>query len=227
MPLARRGGQDGGRRRPIPGDGACTLLIRALRGRRACSLTSWRPLIAARGGSDSHQCAAARDGGGERRPWGEAVLKQPAACPCLGSGTSWCPTTRSRAAPSPTVCWSTRCAAALSQPARQVPRHEEQQARRALAVGRLFDADNHPSITFGVEGVRPSGESVHVSGKLTAGGRTRPLSFDAKVSVLDGGEVAVAAEVVVNRADFGMTWNQMGIASMNNTITIHAVSTRK
>ena len=37
----------------------------------------------------------------------------------------------------------------------------------------------------------------------------------------------LAAEVVVNRADFGMAWNQMGMASMNNTITIHAVFTRK
>ncbi|HTX83727.1 MAG TPA: YceI family protein [Streptosporangiaceae bacterium] len=96
-----------------------------------------------------------------------------------------------------------------------------------LRSADFFDADNHPGITFGVEGVRPSGESVHVSGNLTAGGRTRPFSFDAKVSVLDGGEVAVAAEVVINRADFGMTWNQMGMASMNNTITIRAVFTRK
>jgi len=96
-----------------------------------------------------------------------------------------------------------------------------------LRSADFFDADNHPSITFRVEGVRPSGESIHVGGKLTAGGRTRPLGFDGKVSVLDGGEVAVAAEVVVNRTDFGMTWNQIGMTSMNNTITIDAVFTRK
>ena len=34
-----------------------------------------------------------------------------ARCPCPASASSWCPTTRSRAAPSPTVCWPTRCAA--------------------------------------------------------------------------------------------------------------------
>lgn len=31
------------------------------------------------------------------------------------------------------------------------------------------------------------------------------------------------AEVQVNRADFGLTWNQMGMTSMQNTITVHAV----
>jgi hypothetical protein len=34
-------------------------------------------------------------------------------------------------------------------------------------------------------------------------------------------------EVPVNRADFGLTWNMMGIASMNNTIVVHAVFTRE
>ena len=31
------------------------------------------------------------------------------------------------------------------------------------------------------------------------------------------------AEVTVNRADFGLTWNQWGMVSMKNTITVHAV----
>ena len=35
------------------------------------------------------------------------------------------------------------------------------------------------------------------------------------------------AEVHVNRADFGLTWNQMGMASMNNILAIHAVFIRR
>ena len=31
------------------------------------------------------------------------------------------------------------------------------------------------------------------------------------------------ADVQVNRADFGLTWNQLGMASMANTIIVHAV----
>jgi polyisoprenoid-binding protein YceI len=47
------------------------------------------------------------------------------------------------------------------------------------------------------------------------------------VSVAGSGEVRLDAEVAVNRADFGLTWNQRGMASMKNTITVHAVFGRR
>jgi polyisoprenoid-binding protein YceI len=95
-----------------------------------------------------------------------------------------------------------------------------------LRSGDFFDAANHPSITFAVDSIKLSGEGARVTGSLTVRGRTKPVSFDATVSVHDGAEVWLDAEVPVNRADFGLTWNQMGMASMHNTITIHAVFTR-
>ena len=66
-----------------------------------------------------------------------------------------------------------------------------------------------------------------MTGALTVRDRTRPLSFDAAASVPGDGEIWLDAEVHINRADFGLTWNQMGIAPMNNTLTIHAVFTRQ
>ena len=96
-----------------------------------------------------------------------------------------------------------------------------------LRSADFFDVENHPSLTFRADGIRPSGDGAAVTGSLTVRSRTRPLSVDAKVSALDSGEVSLDAEVQVNRADFGLTWNQMGMASMNNTITIHAVFTRR
>jgi hypothetical protein len=33
--------------------------------------------------------------------------------------------------------------------------------------------------------------------------------------------------MIINRADFGLTWNVMGMASMNSTLTIHATFTRR
>jgi polyisoprenoid-binding protein YceI len=65
-----------------------------------------------------------------------------------------------------------------------------------------------------------------VTGSLTVRGRTRPVSFDATVASVEG-EVWLDGEVPVNRADFGLTWNMMGIASMDNTIVVHAVFTRE
>ena len=96
-----------------------------------------------------------------------------------------------------------------------------------LRSADFFDADNHPSITVSVDGITPSETGAQVTGTLAVRDRTRPVSFDAKVSAVDAAEVWLDAEVQVNRADFGLTWNQMGMASMDNTITVHAVFTRE
>jgi polyisoprenoid-binding protein YceI len=96
-----------------------------------------------------------------------------------------------------------------------------------LRSADFFDAASHPDITFTVDQVRPSGNGVTVTGQLAVRGRTRPASFDAQLSGFDGGEVWLDGELLVNRADFGLTWNQMGMASMNNTIIVHAVFTRR
>jgi polyisoprenoid-binding protein YceI len=73
--------------------------------------------------------------------------------------------------------------------------------------------------------VRPTDGGVRVTGTLTVRGRTRPASFDAKVSTADG-EVALDGEIRVNRGDYGMTWNFIGIAATDNAIAVHAVFTR-
>jgi polyisoprenoid-binding protein YceI len=96
-----------------------------------------------------------------------------------------------------------------------------------LRTTDFFDSANYPDITFSVDGVRPSGGGVAVTGALTVRGRTRPLSFDAAASVQGDGEIWLDAEVHINRADFGLTWNQLGMISMNNTLATHAVFARR
>ena len=95
-----------------------------------------------------------------------------------------------------------------------------------LRSAKLFDVASHPDITFTVDGVQPAGGGARVTGSLTVRGRTRPLSFDAKVSAA-AGEVQLDAEVPVNRADFGLDYSPLRMASLNNTITVHAVFTRQ
>jgi len=95
-----------------------------------------------------------------------------------------------------------------------------------LRSADFFDSDNCPDITFTAETVRPSDQGLAVTGTLTVRGRTRPLSLDASATVRGDGEVCLDAEVIINRADFGLTWNPMSMASMNNTLTIHATFTR-
>ncbi len=95
-----------------------------------------------------------------------------------------------------------------------------------LRSADFFDSDTYPDITVTVNQARPSGQGVTVSGSLTVRDRTRPVTFDAQVSVISAGEVSLDAEVQVDRSDFGLTWSPMGMASMHNTITVHAVFSR-
>ena len=95
-----------------------------------------------------------------------------------------------------------------------------------LRSAKLFDIASHPDITCTVDGMQPASGGVRVTGSLTVRGRTRPLSFDATVSAA-AGEIRLDAEVPVNRADFGLTYSPLRMASLNNTITIHAVFTRQ
>ena len=96
-----------------------------------------------------------------------------------------------------------------------------------LRSADFFDSDAHPDITFTVDGIRPSGQDITVSGALTVRDRTRPVAFQARAFTVGSREVRLEAEVRINRGDFGLTWNQLGMASMDNTITVHAVFTRQ
>jgi polyisoprenoid-binding protein YceI len=95
-----------------------------------------------------------------------------------------------------------------------------------LRSAKLFDVASHPDITYTVNGMQPASEGIQVTGSLTVRGRTRPVSFDAKVSAA-AGEVQLDAEVPVNRADFGLAYSPLRMASLHNTITVHAVFTRE
>jgi polyisoprenoid-binding protein YceI len=97
---------------------------------------------------------------------------------------------------------------------------------RHLRSADFFDSDNNPDITFTVEGIQPSGQGVTVTGTLRVRDHARPLTFDGRAAVSGDGEVWLDAQVHINQADFGLTWNLMGMVSMNNTVTIHAVFTK-
>ena len=96
-----------------------------------------------------------------------------------------------------------------------------------LRSADFFDVDSYPDVTFTVDEVNIAGNGLTVAGQLSVRGRTRPASFDVSVSRFDGKEAYLDGELHVNRADFGLTWNWLGMASMNSTITVHAVFTRQ
>ena len=95
-----------------------------------------------------------------------------------------------------------------------------------LRSADFFDSGKYPDITVRVDRITADGDGVTVAGSLTVRDQTRPVSFPATVSAASGSEVQLDAELQVNRSDYGLIWNQMGMASMSNTLTVHAVLTK-
>ncbi|MFG2029700.1 YceI family protein [Streptomyces sp. NPDC048825] len=89
-----------------------------------------------------------------------------------------------------------------------------------LRSADFFDVDRHPAITFAVRSCLPrTDDTVEVSGQLTVRGVSRPQSFTARVTDSTADAVTLAAELTVDRTEFGISWNQMGMMRGLTTIT--------
>ncbi len=56
-----------------------------------------------------------------------------------------------------------------------------------------------------------SDDTAQITGELTVRGISRPQSFTARVTQADAEAVTLEAEFTVDRAEFGMGWNQLGM----------------
>jgi polyisoprenoid-binding protein YceI len=82
-----------------------------------------------------------------------------------------------------------------------------------LRSGDFLDLENHPTITFRSTKIElPGGKKLKLTGDLTIRGVKREVTFDAEyvgVSVgVDGKtRVAFAAQMEIDRDDYGVSWN--------------------
>ena len=95
-----------------------------------------------------------------------------------------------------------------------------------LRSADFFDAAKYPDITFSATSVTLSGENATVAGTLTVRDQTRPVTVSGAVSANGTGEISLDAEIPVNRGQYGMSFNQLGMMSLDNVIAIHAVFTK-
>ena len=91
-------------------------------------------------------------------------------------------------------------------------RNEERD--KHLWTDEFFDVEQHPSITFESTDINKTGDSYFVTGNLTMRGITNEVTFDTvfngKGTNPWGKEVyAFEAKTIVDREDFGITWNQV------------------
>jgi polyisoprenoid-binding protein YceI len=90
----------------------------------------------------------------------------------------------------------------------------------------FFHAEKYPAITFTLDKLTPAADNLTAEGTLTVREASRPITFPATATLAADGEIVLDAAVQVDRSHHGLTWNQLGMASMHNTVTIHAAFTK-
>lgn len=93
---------------------------------------------------------------------------------------------------------------------------------RVLRSDDFFAAGRFPTVEFRAQRIGPSPDGgVTVSGQLTVAGRTAALTFPAGVEAT-GDAVVLRADVVVDRALFGMARNPLGMAPTATPVSVVA-----
>jgi polyisoprenoid-binding protein YceI len=92
-----------------------------------------------------------------------------------------------------------------------------------LRSADFFHAAAHPKIVVDVtQAAASDGSNVQASGTVTVAGQSKPLTLTAKVSEATGQAVTLTADAQIDRADFGMTWNQIGM--LKGPAQVHVVA---
>ncbi|MDX2648810.1 YceI family protein [Streptomyces sp. PA03-1a] len=87
----------------------------------------------------------------------------------------------------------------------------------------FLDVATHPAIVFTARRVTAGTDgALSVDGELTVRGTTRPLALTGRVESSSADAVVLTADAVVDRADFGLTWNRMGMIKGAATLSVAA-----
>ena len=81
-----------------------------------------------------------------------------------------------------------------------------------LRSGDFFDVEAYPTLNFVSTGVRVEGGDFLVDGDLTIRDITKPVTFELEfngfgVDPWGNDKAGASAKTVINREDFGLTWN--------------------
>jgi polyisoprenoid-binding protein YceI len=89
-----------------------------------------------------------------------------------------------------------------------------------LRSADFFQAEKFPDISLVVTSAEAiDGDSVDLRAQLTLKGTTAPLPLRTKVVVLDDGAVRLSTQATIDRKDFGVGGNLMGMVTDKVTIS--------
>lgn len=85
----------------------------------------------------------------------------------------------------------------------------------------FFHAESFPKVTFQVARIEPAAEgSARVEGELVVRGTSKKLDFPVAYEAQGADSVVLRGSVEIDRGDFGMTWNQLGMIKGAATIDL-------
>jgi polyisoprenoid-binding protein YceI len=88
-----------------------------------------------------------------------------------------------------------------------------------LRSADFFDAEHYPLITVEVTGIEPSaGDAADLQATVSIKGVTAPVPLPVQVSTLDDGAVRVRANAQIDRTQFGVDANPLGMIAKTATI---------
>jgi polyisoprenoid-binding protein YceI len=89
-----------------------------------------------------------------------------------------------------------------------------------LRSADFFEVAKFPDISVVVTGAEAiDGDTVDLRAQMTVKGTTTPVALHAKIAVLDDGAVRLSTQAIINRNDFGVDGNMMGMIPDKATIS--------
>ncbi|CRZ15488.1 YceI family protein [Mycolicibacterium neworleansense] len=95
-----------------------------------------------------------------------------------------------------------------------------------LRSADFFDVEAHPDIIVQVTGLEPSDDRVRLTAVLTVRGVSRPVELPVDVQALDDGAVRVSGQCEVQRDDFGVSGDLLGMVGPTTVLSGELVFTR-
>ncbi|MEU4046444.1 YceI family protein [Streptomyces antibioticus] len=89
-----------------------------------------------------------------------------------------------------------------------------------LRSADFFDVEHHPTLVFAVrDAVFRQNDVVEVKGQLTVRGVSRPQTVTVKVAESSPDAITLTTEFTVDRDQFGLGWNRLGMMRGLTTVT--------
>ena len=96
-----------------------------------------------------------------------------------------------------------------------------------LRSADFFDADRYPEISVVVTAIEPTtGDVADLQATFSIKGVTAPVPLPVHVRTADGGAILVSATTEIDRDQFDIGWNQLGMVAKTATVSADAYFVR-